>query len=566
MGSESVTVLQDFSLGLNTLTVANRLDQKEFPTATNVWNDNGAIAKRLGQSRTSTSLTIFGNSWYGQSVHSSVLSAVERLVILVDAGKSRNFIIDSNNAITILLSDTAGTGTAATTSGSAVVTGSGTNWATVAKAGALFSANAGTVSADTIQILTVDSDTQLTLTANFPTTYSGISYKIVPSWAPTNRVSYADINLNTYICGQGSVPILWNGSFAAYVPAFPQASYSINFRNYIFAAGTVANPSRVAWSALKDAASWPASNFIDVTPDDGFQIVGLVTDGQSIVIFKTNGAYKLSGDVFDPANPTYTLTQIYTPSDFAINSPRTFQLFGPSGYLMAGNKGFYSYDGGGAISKIFDYDRIRADFADMGTFDWAVAPSVSAEPSAIIVDGNYWLQVPNRVSSISTTHKEFTYILDKTGSVWKWTTLAGGMISDFAYRAGTLYGVNSYTSGTAGAIMQLNTGSTDGLASAINGSFTTKILEFGNQQRFGLVFVYLKKQSAGDLTFEYSIDEGSFVSNTIDMTTGTGTRIKSAPIVIGRIGRSVQFRLSNNTVAQTFEVYGIELHHQELRR
>jgi len=70
----------------------------------------------------------------------------------------------------------------------------------------------------------------------------------------------------------------------------------------------------------------------------------------------------------------------------------------------------------------------------------------------------------------------------------------------------------------------------------------------------------------GNWTFEDSVDEGSFVSNTIDMTAGTGTRVKSAPIVFGRIGRSIQFRWSNNVAAQTFEVYAVELYRQELRR
>lgn len=561
MTDEQVDVFQDFSLGLNTLGAPNRLDPKYSPAHTNVWVDDGAVQKRLGQSRTSTTNTVWGRNWFGYSLHTSVFSGTENLIIYAAAGIDRNFLLYTSDSINITRMNTGCTGTSATTSGSAIVTGTGTNYNTTAAVGALFS-----IGNDVGQILTVDSNTQLTLTANFPTTNSTTaSFIITNSWASTQRVSFIDMNSKVWACGIGSTAVSWDGTTQAFVTAFPKAAYSLAHKNYAFAANTTANPSRISWSALKDPTTWPAANFIDVNPDDGFPIVGLAYDGQSIIIFKTNSAYKLTGDTFDPANVTYTLTQIFTPNDFNINSPKSFQLYGENGYIMLGKKGFYSYNGGGAISKILEYDRIRQDFADVGSFAWGNVPTVTAEPAAIIVDGNYWLQVANSLSSISASDKEFTYVLDKSGAVWKWTQLGPAMVSDFAYRTGTLYGVNSYSGGSPG-LFQLNTGNTDGLTSAINGSFTTKVFEYSNQQRFGLVSIYFKKQSAGNLTFEWRIDEGTYVSNTIDMTAGTGTRVKSSPLVIGQIGRAIQFRFSNNTAAQTFEVYAIELHRKELRR
>lgn len=558
--TEQVTTLQDFSLGLNTLVAPNRLDPRYTALHTNMWNDDGAMAKRLGQNRTSTTNTILSRSWFGYSMYNAVFSGTENLIIYAAAGITNNFLMYTSDSINVNGMYVSTAGTVTTAVASAAVVGVGTAFLTTARAGALFS-----VGSTVGIVLSVTNDTNLTLTGNFGALNAGSSYNILPGWAATKRVSYTSQNSKVWICGNGNASVYFDGSNAVYVDAFPQAAYSIVYKNYTFTANTVANPSRVAWSALKDPTTWPASNFVDVNPDDGFPIVGMVFDGQSIVIFKTNSAYKLTGDVFDPANPTYTLTKIFTPNDFNINSPKSFQLYGPTGYIMLGLKGFYSYDGGGAISKILDYDRVRAQFAAVGSFAWGNVPTVTAEPSAIIVDGNYWLQVANILSSISASDKEFTYVLDKSGAFWKWTQLGPAMISDFAYRVGVLYGVNSYSGGTPG-LLQLNTGSTDGLTSAINGSFTTKVVEFPNQHRFGVAYVYFKKQAAGNLTFEYSIDEGSFTSNTIDMTTGTGTRVKSAPIIIGAAGRSIQFRFSNNTAAQPFEVYAIEFHHQELRR
>lgn len=556
---EKTDVFQDFSLGLNTLTAPNRLDPKALPTHSNVWNDDGANAKRLGQNRVISS-SVWGRNWFGYSLHTSVFSGTEYLLVYAAAGITNNFLLYTSDSVNINRIFTSTAGTVTTAVASPTVTGSGTAFLTTARAGAIVSVG------NTVGIVsTVDSDTQITLTGNFGALNAGAAYNIAPGWGGTKRVSYTDQNSKAWICGQGTASVSFDGSVAAYVDAFPQAAYSLTYKNYTFAANTAANPSRVSWSSLKDPTAWPATYFVDVNPDDGFPIVGLQYDGQSIIIFKTNTAWKLTGDIFDPANPTYTLVQIFTPNDFNINSPKSFQLYGPNGYIMLGKKGFYSYNGGGAISKILDYDRIRSEFANIGSFAWGNVPTVTAEPAAIIVDGNYWLQVSNALSTIDSSHKELTYVLDKSGAPWKWSELGPAMISDFAYRSGTLYGVNSYSGGTPG-LMQLNTASTDGLSSAINGSCTTKVYEYSNQQRFGIVFVYFKKQSAGNLTFEVSVDEGSFVSNTIDMTTGTGTRIKSAAIVVGRIGRSIQFRWSNNVAAQTFEVYAVELNRQELRR
>ncbi len=559
--SEKTDIFQDFSLGLNTLTAPNRLDPKASPTHSNVWVDDAAVQKRLGQSRTSSTNTVYGGAWYGNSLHTSVFSAVENLIVYAQSiTAARNVLMYTPDSITVTVMNTGGTGTATTAVASAVVAGSGTNWLTTAAVGSVFS-----VGNTTGVILTVDSDTQLTLTGNFGVLNAGAAYNITASWPVATRVSYFDMNSKVWICGIGTTAVSFNGTVQAFVTAFPLAAYSLTYKNYGFAANTAANQSRISWCSLKDPTTWPASNFIDVNPDDGFPIVGLAYDGQSIIIFKTNAAYKLTGDIFDPSNPTYVLTKIFTPSDFNINSAKSFQLYGPSGYIMLGKKGFYAYSGGGSIAKMLNYDSIRAEFAAVAGFSLGGIPAVQTEPASIIVDGNYWLQVANSASSISATNKEFTYVLDKAGAPWKWTQLGPAMISDFAYRAGVLYGVNSYTSGTAG-LLQLNTASTDGLTSAINGSFTTKIFEFSNQQRFGVLYVYFKKQGAGNLTFEVSVDEGSFVSNTIDMTAGTGTRVKSAPIVFGRIGRSIQFRFSNNVAAQTFEVYAVELYRQELRR
>lgn len=562
--TDDPSVLQDFSGGLNTLTAPNRLLAKFSPSATNCWYDDGAVQKRPGQLKISSvgnGDTLLGRGWSGYSMHTSVFSGSQFALIYGSLGVGRNVLwyVPNSGPTTSSILTTMGTGTSSFSSVSTAVTGSGTNWLTTAAAGALF-----TSGNNVAQILTVNSDTSITLTGNFPATGSGSAYLITNSWSSSARVSYADMNTKTWVCGPGSVSISWDGSTQAFVTAFPQANYSLTMSNYMFAANTAANPSRIFWSALTDPTTWPAANFVDVNPNDGYPIVGLFYDGQSMVILKTNSAWKLTGTTFDPANPTYTLTQIYTPTDFVINSPKSVQLFG-QGFIMLGKQGLYSYNGAGAISKLLDYDIVRSEFSTIAAFNWGNVPAVTAEPASAIIDGSYWLQVPYSLSSISTSDKELTYVIDKTGAIWRWQATANGIISDLGYMGGTLYGVNSWSAGTTGFI-QLNTGSSDAKITAISATFTTKIIEFKNQQRFGFAYIYYKKQSAGNLTFSYSIDEGSYTNVTIDMTTGSGTRTKSSEILIGQIGRSIQFQFSNNTAAQTFEIYGVEFDRQELRQ
>lgn len=569
--SEDPSTLQDLSGGLNTLIAPNRLGPTFSPSATNCWYDDGAVQKRPGQLITSTDGgTVLGRSWAGYSMHDSIFSGSEDLLTYVACGIARNLLLHTADGLTTSPLTIQPTGTASVTIGTTAVTGVGTNWLTTARVGALF-----TNGVSVQPIAAVNSDTSITLSANIQNTITSSACPIMPSWASTYRVSYADMNQKCWITGWGgagaanSIPVSWNGSTIAWVDTMPQAAYSLAMSNYMFTANTVANPSRVQWSALTDPTTWPAANFVDVNPNDGFPIVGLFYDGQSLCILKSNSMWKLNGTTFDPANPTYTLTQVYTPSDFFVNSPKSVQLFDQAqGFIMLGKKGLYSYNGAGAVTKLLNYDNVRSEFSQVNSFAWGNVPTVTAEPSSLVIDGSYWLSVPLSTSSINSSEKELIYVIDKTGAFWQWQAKSKqGIVCDMAYFLGNVYGVNS-DSGAVPGLKQLNYTTTisDANSDAINATFTTKVIEFENQHRFGFAYVYYKKQSAGNLTFSYSIDEGSYTSTTIDMTAGTGTRTKSAIVLIGQVGRSIQFQFTNNVAAQTFEVYGVEFDHQELRQ
>ena len=84
--SEDPSVLEDFSGGLNTLTAANRLDQKQSPSCNNVWADDNALSKRPGQLLTSTTNQLLGRNFFGYMSHDSVFSGSELMLIYGSLG------------------------------------------------------------------------------------------------------------------------------------------------------------------------------------------------------------------------------------------------------------------------------------------------------------------------------------------------------------------------------------------------------------------------------------------------------------------------------------------------
>ena len=85
---------------------------------------------------------------------------------------------------------------------------------------------------------------------------------------------------------------------------------------------------------------------------------------------------------------------------------------------------------------------------------------------------------------------------------------------------------------------------------------------FPNDVTFIEAAVTMKKQSAGNLTFSFSVDRATFVDKTCDMTAGVGTVIRKI-VPISRVGKAIRFRVANNTAAQTFEIYSIEFTYED---
>ena len=576
-------LIQDFSEGINNKDAPNRLKPNQLATASNCWYDVNAIKARgafkTGINTTNSQVEI-GDSLYKlrmcQGATTINLNAATLKMFhfaqLSGSGAAAGGVIPIQQENPDVSGEwgtvSYAVGTVETTSGSAVVTGSGTSWTGSVRPGDIFA-----VSSKVARIVsTVDSNTQITLTATYTSTNSaGSAYKIWPEFTGFYPPSFEMVNNKVYMTSQSRMPAYWNGSNHFNNTNSPICLLYKLLKNYMFAANTSANPSRLSWSAIKDAETWPASNFIDIAPDDGDQITGLFNDGQSLIILKKRSIFRLTGDIFDPSNPTYVLTKLYTPPECIFESARSWAVF--KGVVMLyGGVGFYQYDGGSAITRMDVTDNILGTINGTG---WVPTNVTQIEHSnygggavsgqqAITYNGNYWI----------TSHQAAygkILMLDRN---LKWWIFNPPGANDLTFGFFIMKGSSPSTYNTLWTIIQ-NSSTTDSGTyildqdfsnESINATFTTRVFQYAKKQRFGRAYLHFKRASTGSITFGYKVDEGTTVEATVDMTTGTGNRVKSPPIMIGRVGQAIQFVISHNASTEDFEVYAIEFERQDLRQ
>lgn len=89
------------------------------------------------------------------------------------------------------------------------------------------------------------------------------------------------------------VPKSWDGTTAQSLAGTPPTfAFSCTHKNRVFAAGAVANPSRLYYSVLLNGADWAGagSGTIDIDPSDGDRITAIASHRDDLWVFK--GPYK----------------------------------------------------------------------------------------------------------------------------------------------------------------------------------------------------------------------------------------------------------------------------------
>lgn len=183
-------------------------------------------------------------------------------------------------------------------------------------------------------------------TADLATSFTDITG--TTSITPGARATFASLNNQIVRCAGTDAPITWNGTGNAttLTGSPPAGNICTTVNNFMFIAGTAANPSRVNWSNIVDPTVWPATAYVDFRKNDGDKITALASLDYNLIIFKRNSIGKMD-----------TSTQVI--SGFATLGALTTSVNGcgcvgplsldnlPDGKIvfMAPNAHVYVYDG-----------------------------------------------------------------------------------------------------------------------------------------------------------------------------------------------------------------------------
>lgn len=221
------------------------------------------------------------------------------------------------------------TGTVTVTNGSAVVTGAGgTLWSANVAVGDRFRISTVNDLAFASQVwytvLTVDSDTQITLTANYAQgTLAGQVYTIRKVFTGSatdywDSVEFTDTTLGRIWVATNGVNTIryWTGSGQVVVlgGSPPLCKFLLSVLDRLFLGWCVVaglnQPHQIQWCAAANAASWPGAN-VEYLVDSPGEIAGLAALGQYAVAIKESAFYLgryISSDVtfdFEKRDPSH---------------------------------------------------------------------------------------------------------------------------------------------------------------------------------------------------------------------------------------------------------------------
>ena len=460
------------------------------------------------------------------------------------------------------------TGTVSVSGASLIsATGSGTTWSTHVSAGDRFRVDASASS--WYKVSSVEDNTHLTLASALPSAAAtGSAYMVQPAIGVV-EVAHAALGGNLLMSVISDAVQIFDGTGMLRQTTQRVAFLQI-FKNYMFGARTSTAESRLYWSAIKDPTSWPAANFIDIDKDRG-KITGLRAFGNELIVFKNRGMFKVVGEVFDASNPTYAVYQITTPENFSFNNNKAVAeykgdlLFLAERYVYAYRHGTNSIE---RISKLWDGDITRTPS------DPNSVVGGSQRVSAIAFDGK-WI-----IKTIDGNSTDCGF-LDENGAWWlvrnEGSTAGEFEVSMMAVfqpenaaaqlilgenDAGRLFEWKLAPTGKTYEDQFIDSAINSGTKTAITATWLSKEFNVG-YAHFRKAVIYLLKQAAGTLSFDWSIDQGSFVTNSVDMTVGRGQLIRRS-LDISQNGSTIQLRIKNSTVDQTFKVFGIQVFYDSI--
>lgn len=323
----------------------------------------------------------------------------------------------------------------------------------------------------------------------------------------------------------------------------------------------ISYPSRVRWSDINDINSFPALNYIDVEPDDGDKIVGVISFDESVYIFKHRSIYRMLITGLDGPDAFIIRPVSRNIGSWAKNSIRVIPNVGIA--FLAQNTAYLLSDSG--LNPIGDPIQRTFDSVSRAMWPYAVAEVYPKKYQ-------YWLAV-STANSINSEVLIYDYVQNN----W---TIYNNMTIQMLAQAEDSTGQNILISGDQfGVTYKQDNGSTDnarGSSSTIVGFYTTANLYTMETPDITKGFKYLYVYTVGDQNYTLNVKAAYDFSTTYeydqDITVGSASALYDTGVYdtdiypasgytvtrleLNRVSRSIRLKFSNTTSGEIFGLLG----------
>jgi hypothetical protein len=437
---------------------------------------------------------------------------------------------------------------------------------------------------------------------NYVTTVDGTSLKYLNSgvWTAVSGASFSagqevcftQARNKLYIWNGVDGGASWDGTTLTRPGTMPKAKFSVFYQNYQIASGVAGQPNRLYISQTDDSSAFTraatllnnatevpgatvftgtTANYIDVRPNDGDFITGVVSFQDVVLVFKNNSCYELTFDASATPQPVITpiSNSIGCRSHKSIAQVENDVLFlAGDGVRKIGNDpGYISSTGSTIRTHVISY-RINPSLT-------AINPLYASKANAIYYNTSYILGFPTTTSSVVAD-----VVYDNRFDAWtRWDTINPNAMVAYtdSLKAKHLY----FLSDTGTRMYEIVAGTYNDNGAAINSYIISKAQDFGNPdltKRFvdctmlfrtiaGQVTITLytdNETQAGSATIGQVAADGMGLSPLATRPFATGTAVSSTTInsdiaervVIGQNSRTLKFKVSNARLNENFTFLG----------
>lgn len=324
---------------------------------------------------------------------------------------------------------------------------------------------------------------------------------------------------------------------------------------------SVALPSRVRWSDVNNTESFPANNYIDVEPNDGDRIVGLITFDDSVYIFKKRSIYRMLITGLDGADAFQIRPVARNIGSWAKMSIKTIPNVGIA-FLSQDTVYILNDDGLTPIG-----DSIQRSLQDVNRLMWTNAVA-EVYPKRY----QYWLSM-----SEGGSQNDAVFVYDYVQKSW---TVYRGIKANMLAQAEDSNGNSILLSGDyLGNNYQQDTGTSDmpaNVTTAISAYYTTADLHLGSPEitkNFKYLYLFSVVDSTTTITISAFYDyDASAVAYSSDLSLGQNGAVygvgiygqdiypnqqyKVSRIELNRSSRAVKLKFSNSSSDARLGVIG----------